>query len=117
MGSIHAQYVSDYSPQMGVVFPEGGDAVLTCRSPAPWYICIWEGPGGIACTCQLSGASGTLCNGYQKVTLTGSGNECMATVSGVSYEDAGNTISKQFDKKKRYTAEKFYCVKLHEPLN
>ena len=45
LSSVATQYISEYSPPAGTVFPEGGEAVLTCQSAVPWYLCIWEGPG------------------------------------------------------------------------
>ena len=43
----------------------------------------------MTCQCQLGASSGTLCGGYERVTLAGSGNVCTATVAGISMEDAG----------------------------
>ena len=45
LGSGATQGISEYSPQLGTVFADGGEAVLTCKSAVPWYLCIWEGPG------------------------------------------------------------------------
>ena len=44
LGSGATQGISEYSPQLGTVFADGGEAVLTCKSAVPWYLCIWEGP-------------------------------------------------------------------------
>ena len=82
--------ISSISPSSGSVLPVGSTATLTCASNLPWYICIWEGPGGLACQCQSQvGGVNALCQGYPQLTLTGSGNDCRAVISGVTMEDAG----------------------------
>ena len=90
LGRINIQSMS---PESGTIIPADSDATLTCTTSLPWYICIWEGPGGISCQCQAggggSGGVSSLCQGYPKVSLTGSGNVCSATIAGLSQEDAG----------------------------
>ena len=81
------------SPESGAILPAGASSTtLTCTATSPWYLCIWEGPGGLACQCQSPGGGGVnaVCQGYPRVTLFGGGNACSATISGLAAEDAGD---------------------------
>lgn len=78
------------SPSPGTILPKGTTATLTCTASAPWFLCIWEGPGGVACQCQTKvGGVNSMCQGYPRLSLSGGANECSATITNVSPEDAG----------------------------
>merc|ERR1712106_1205001 len=40
------------STPSGSVMPSGERFDLSCSSSQPWFLCIWEGPMGLACQCQ-----------------------------------------------------------------
>jgi hypothetical protein len=53
------------APATGSILPAGATATLSCTTSAPWFLCIWEGPGGVACQCQTSPGGGvnSMCQG------------------------------------------------------
>jgi hypothetical protein len=62
--------ITGSSPAPGTILPQGSTATLTCTSSAPWFLCIWEGPGGVACQCQTQvGGVNAMCQGYPRYVL------------------------------------------------
>ena len=78
------------STPSGTVMKSGETFTLTCATNLPWFLCIWEGPGGLACQCQTQeGGVSAMCLGDQGVVLSGGSTTCEMTISGVLAEDAG----------------------------
>ena len=78
------------STASGTVMKSEETFTLTCATNLPWFLCIWEGPGGLACQCQTQeGGVSAMCQGDQRMTLSGGSTTCAMTISGVMAEDAG----------------------------
>ena len=75
----------------GSVMPSGERYDLTCSSSQPWFLCIWEGPRGLACQCQTQeGGVRRMCQGDSRIYLSGSTTTCSMTISAVAVEDIGS---------------------------
>jgi len=81
----------------------GGPATLVCRSPSPWFFCVWEGPDRSR-ACGLVGSGGGIeqphmCGGSQRLKITGNSSECRLEVSATKLADHGTwTCSLSQDK-------------------
>merc|ERR1712106_685032 len=79
------------STPSGSVMPSGERFDLSCSSSQPWFLCIWEGPMGLACQCQSQeGGVRQMCQGDSRIYLSGSTTTCSMTISTVTVEDIGS---------------------------
>ena len=77
------------STTSGTVAKSGESVTLSCASNLPWFLCVWEGPNGLACQCQTQdGGVSAMCQVDQRVRLSGGAKICEMTISGVVPEDA-----------------------------
>merc|ERR1712130_1087329 len=77
----------------GSVMKSGETFELSCSSNQPWFLCIWEGPGGLSCQCQTEeGGVGSFCGQDSRMHLSGSSSLCTMTINNVRPEDAGRYI-------------------------
>ena len=73
-----------------VLVRSGERGRLFCQSSAPWLLCVWKGPGGLAVTktqgqeCRAQGARSS------EVRVTGRGTRCELEITRVGPEDAGD---------------------------